>query len=97
MGLVLSQHGVGSHLHGRNESTEGRSATCGEQYDMASAGSQCRRRYEVVARSREQVQTRVLQAVAILHDTADGSLTTFLCASQRLVLEGRDTTGLVAW
>ena len=53
--------------------------------------------YEVVAGSREQIQSVVLQTIAIFHYTTHRGFTTLLCTAQRLVLEGRDTTSLIAW
>ena len=64
---------------------------------MASCGSKSRCCYEVVARSREKVKARCLQAVAIFENTTYRSTTAFLRASQSLVLKCRDTTSLVAW
>ena len=44
----------------------------------------------------QQVQTVHLQTVTIFQYTADRGTSAFLCATQRLVLEGGDATGLVA-
>ena len=37
----------------------------------------------------------MLQTVTVFHDAADRSLAALLCASQCLVFQGRDTTGLI--
>ena len=52
--------------------------------------------HQVVAGSREQVQPLVLQAVAILHDSAHGGLAALLRTAQGLVFKGGDAAGLVA-
>ena len=96
VGLVLGEYGIGGDLHGGHESAEGRAAAGGEEYDVAAAGGEGRGGYEVVAGGGEQVQTVGREAVAILHDTADGSLTALLGASEGFVLEGGDAAGLVA-
>ncbi len=97
VGLVLGEHGIGGDLHGGHKGAEGRAATGGEEHDMAAAGGEGRRGYEVVAGSREQVETIGGEAVAILHNTADGCLAALLGTAEGLILEGGDAAGLVAW
>ena len=64
---------------------------------MTATGGEGSSGHEVIAWGGEQVQASVLQTVAILHHAADGSLAALLGAAQRLVLQRRDTSGLVAW
>jgi len=96
VGLVLGEHGIGGDLHGGHKGAEGRAATGGEEYDMATAGGEGRRGYEVVAGGGEQVETIGREAVAILHNTADGCLAALLGAAEGFILEGGDAAGLVA-
>ena len=93
---MFGQIGVSGYLHRGNEGAEGRAATRSEEHQMTTAGGEGSGGYEVVTRGREQVKTTVLQTVAILHDTADGSLTTLLGTAEGLVLEGRYTASLIA-
>ena len=94
--LAIVEVGVRGNLHRRDESAERSSATSREEYQMASCGSKCRGCNEVIARSREKVETRSLQAVTVFKNSANWSTSAFLRASESLVLKSRDTTSLVA-
>ena len=94
--LVVIQVRIGGDLHRRYIRAKGRAATGREEDHMTSAGSECRRSDEVVTRSREQVESLYLQALAIRHHAAYKRLTAFLRAAERFVLERRDTSGFVA-
>ena len=95
--FALSQTAVGADLHGRNEGAEWRATTGGEEYQLTTGSRQSGGGDEVVARSREEVETVVLDAFAILHDAADDTLARLLGAAESFLFEGRDTARLVAW
>ena len=97
VGLILGEGRVGGDLHGGYEGTEGCASTGCEQDDVTAAGGQCRRSYEVVAWSRQQIKTISGETVAIFHNATDGSLAALLRATQSLVLEGGNAAGLIAW
>ena len=94
-GLMRRQVGVGRNLHSRHEGTERRTASCSEQHDVAAGrgeGSSC---YQIIARSRQQVQSFRLQAFPVGHHARYVTLSAFLCATQCFFFQCRDTSGLV--
>ena len=71
VGFALIEARVRADLHGRNEGAEWCATTCGEEHNLATGSSQCGGGYKVVARSREQVESIVLESIAILHHAAN--------------------------
>ena len=95
-GLAYCQTRIGRNLHGGHECAERGAAACGEEHHLASGGGKGCRGHEVVAGGREQVETVVVDALAIFEYAEYGALARFLCAAEGLLLEGRDAAGLVA-
>ena len=71
IGFALIEARVCADLHGRNEGAEWGATTSGEEHNLTTGSSQCGGGYEVVARSREQVEAIVLESIAILHHAAN--------------------------
>lgn len=94
--LMLCQRRVAGDLHSRNRGGERSAASGREQDDVCTGCRQCGGRYQIVARGAEQVQTVLLDALAVGQYVNYQSAAGLLRAAEGLVLQGGDAALLVA-